>query len=198
VLHPGRILALLALVGTIAAVVLVVTAAKDKRIERGTGTRNVKPPPGLKSVSLGQSRAKDFDPFGGDGEHSSEAKAVVDQDTNSTWSTEQYDGGVINNKPGVGIYVDAKPGVAARAIDVISPTRNWQGAIYAAPNGPPPTKIDGFKKLASIDQGKTRTRVKLDPGGKRYRYYLVWITKLPPEKSAVKIAEIRLFRLSSA
>src|SRR3954470_6519076 len=33
-LHPGRILALLALVGTIAAVVLVVTAAKDKRIER--------------------------------------------------------------------------------------------------------------------------------------------------------------------
>jgi serine/threonine protein kinase len=197
-LHPGRILALLALVGTIAAVVLVVTAAKDKRIERGTGTRNVKPPPGLKSVSLGQSRAKDFDPFGGDGEHSSEAKAVVDQDTNSTWSTEQYDGGVINNKPGVGIYVDAKPGVAARAIDVISPTRNWQGAIYAAPNGPPPTKIDGFKKLASIDQSKARTRVKLDPDGKRYRYYLVWITKLPPSKSAVKIAEIRLFRLSSA
>src|SRR4051812_12202562 len=89
VLHPGRILALLALVGTIAAVVLVVTAAKDKRIERGTGTRNVKPPPGLKSVSLGQSRAKDFDPFGGDGEHSAEAKAVVDQDTNSTWRSEE-------------------------------------------------------------------------------------------------------------
>src|SRR3954464_4236691 len=194
-LHPGRILALLALVGTIAAVVLVVTAAKDKRIERGTGTRNVKPPPGLKSVSLGQSRAKDFDPFGGDGEHSSEAKAVVDQDTNSTWSTERYDGGVINNKPGVGIYVDAKPGVAARAIDVISPTRNWQGAIYAAPNGPPPQKLAGFKKLASIDQSNTRTRVKLDPGGKRYRYYLVWITKLPPKQSSVQIAEIRLSRL---
>src|SRR4051794_13682845 len=199
VLHPARILALLALIGTVAAVVVVVTAfRKDQRIERGTGTRNVKPPPGLKSVSLGQSRAKDFDPFGGDGEHSSEAKAVVDQDTNSTWSTERYDGGVINNKPGVGIYVDAKPSVAARAIDVISPTRDWQGAIYAAPNGPPPTKLDGFKKLASIDQSKTRTRVKLDPGGKRYRYYLVWITKLPPEQSSVEIAEIRLFRLSSA
>jgi hypothetical protein len=196
VLHPARILALLALVGAIAAVVLVFMAT-DKRAERGTGTRNVKPPPGLKSVSLGQSRAKDFDPFGGDGEHPSEAKAVVDQDTNSTWSTERYDGGVINNKPGVGIYVDAKPSVAARAIDVISPTRNWQGAIYAAPNGPPPTKLDGFKKLASIDQSKTRTRVKLDPGGKRYRYYLVWITKLPPDKSSVEIAEIRLFRLGT-
>ncbi|MEA2384353.1 MAG: eukaryotic-like serine/threonine-protein kinase [Solirubrobacteraceae bacterium] len=197
VLHPARILALLALIGAIAAVAVVVMAT-DKRAERGTGTRNFTPPPGLKPISLGQSRAKDFDPFGGDGEHPAEAKAVVDGDTNSTWSTEQYDGGVINNKPGVGIYVDAKPGVAARAIDVISPTLGWQGAIYAAPNGPPPTKLDGFKKLASLDQTKTRTRVKLDPGGKRYRYYLVWITKLPPGKSSVQIAEIRLFRLGTA
>jgi hypothetical protein len=197
VLHPARILALLALVGAIAAVVLVVMAT-DKRAERGTGTRNVKPPPGLKSVSLGQSRAKDFDPFGGDGEHPAEAKAVVDQDTNSTWSTERYDGGVINNKPGVGIYVDAKPTVAARAIDAISPTRDWQGAIYAAPNGPPPTKLDDFTKLAPIVQSKTRTRVRINPDGKRYRYYLVWITKLPPGESSVQIAEIRLFRLSSS
>jgi serine/threonine-protein kinase len=176
---------------------VLVFMATDKRAERGTGTRNVKPPPGLQSVSLGQSRAKDFDPFGGDGEHPAEAKAVVDQDTNSTWSTERYDGGVINNKPGVGIYVDAKPSVAAKAIDVISPTRNWQGAIYAAPNGPPPTRLDGFTKLAPITQSKTRTRVKL-PGDKRYRYYLVWITKLPPGGSSVSIAEIRLFRLGNA
>jgi serine/threonine-protein kinase len=197
VLHPARILAFLALVAAVAAVV-VVFMATDKRAERGTGTRNVKPPPGLKSVSLGQSRAKDFDPFGGDGEHPAEAKAVVDQDTNSTWSTERYDGGQLNNKPGVGIYVDAKPSVAARAIDVISPTHDWQGDIYAAPNGPPPTQIDGFTKLASITQDKTRTRVKINSPGKRYRYYLVWITKLPPEQSSVQIAEIRLFRLGTA
>src|SRR3954464_4213146 len=200
-LHPARILAVLALAGTVAAVaavLLFVTAAKDQRIERGTGTRNVKSPPGLRAVSLGQSRAKDFDPFGGDGEHPDEAKAVVDQDTNSTWSTEQYDGGVINNKPGVGIWVAAKPSVAARAIDVISPTRDWQGAIYAAPNGPTPTKLDDFSRLASLDQSKNRTRVKIKSAGKRYRYYLVWITKLPPQKSSVQIAEIRLFRLSSS
>jgi eukaryotic-like serine/threonine-protein kinase len=195
VLHPARILALLALIAAVTAVVLVVMAT-DQRAERGTGTRNVKPPPGLKSVSLGQSRAKDFDPFGGDGEHPAEAKAVVDQDTNSTWSTERSEGGQLNNKPGVGIYVDAKPSVAARAIDVISPTRGWQGGIYAAPNGPPPSQLDGFTKLAAITQAKTRTRVRLE--GRRYRYYLVWITKLPPEESSVQIAEIRLFRLGSA
>jgi serine/threonine-protein kinase len=179
-LHPARIVAVLALAGTIAAVVLAVTiTTKEKRIERGTGTRNVKAPPGLRAVSLGQSRAKDFDPVGGDGEHPDE-------------------GGVINNKPGVGIFVDAKPSVAARALDVISPTRDWQGAIYAAPNGPTPSKLADFTRLASLDQAKTRERVKINSSGKRYRYYLVWITKLPPGKSSVQIAEIRLFHLSSS
>jgi eukaryotic-like serine/threonine-protein kinase len=196
VLHPARIVALLALIGAVAAVAAVLMATKE-RTERGTGTRNVKPPPGLRSVSLGQSRAKDFDPFGGDGEHPIEAKAVVDQDTKSTWSTERYDGGTLNNKPGVGIFVDAKPGVAARAMDVISPTREWRGEIYVAPNGPTPRKLDDFRKLSPISQSKTRTRVRLATNGKRYRYYLVWITKLPPEASTVEIAEIRLFRLTS-
>jgi eukaryotic-like serine/threonine-protein kinase len=195
VLHPARILVLLALVGAAAAVVLVFFATD--RTERGTGTRNVTPPPGLRSVSLGQSRARDFDPFGGDGEHPSEAKAVVDQDTQSTWSTEQYEGGSLNNKPGVGIYVDAKPGVAAREIEIVSPTRGWRGAVYAAPNGPPPTKLSGFERLASVDARRTRTRLKLPAGTKRYRYYLVWITKLPEGEQSVEIGEIRLFRLAS-
>ncbi|MEA2286405.1 MAG: eukaryotic-like serine/threonine-protein kinase [Solirubrobacteraceae bacterium] len=195
VLHPARILVVLALIGVMAAVAAVFLA-KD-RTQRGTGTANVKAPPGLKSVSLGQNRAKDFDPFGGDGEHPGEAKAVVDQDPRSTWSTEQYDGGTLNNKPGVGIYVDAKPSVVAREVEVVSPTRNWSGAIYAAPNGPPPTKLDGFKRLSSFQQDSTRTRIKLGGGGRRYRYYLVWITKLPQQQRAVEIGEIRLFRLGS-
>jgi serine/threonine-protein kinase len=195
ILHPARILVLLALVGAVTAVVLIFMATD--RTERGTGTRNVQPPPGLKSVSLGQSRAKDFDPFGGDGEHPAEAKAVVDQDPQSTWSTEQYDGGALNNKPGVGIFVDAKPSVAARAMDILSPSRGWQGAIYAAPNGPTPQKLADFTRLAPIEQTKARTRVRIDPEGKRYRYYLVWITKLPEGARAVEIGEIRLFRMGS-
>jgi serine/threonine-protein kinase len=194
-LHPVRILAVAALAAAAAAVVLVFMATD--RTERGTGTRNVKPPaPDLVQVSLGQSRAKDFDPFGGDGEHPEEAKAVVDQDRQSTWSTEQYEGGTLNAKPGVGIFVDAKPSVEARVMEIVSPTPGWRGTVYAAPNGPVPTKLETFKRLASIDQDETRTRIRLDTGGERYRYYLVWITKLPPEEASVEIAEIRLFRLS--
>ena len=192
VLHPVRIVAVLALLGAAVAVALILAA---DRTERGTGTRNVKPPPGLRPVSLGQSRAKDFDPFGGDGEHADEAKAVVDQDTRSTWSTEQYQGGTLNNKPGVGVYVDARPGVAAKAIDIVSPTRGWAGAVYAARAGSgPPPQIGGWRRLASIPRARARTRVRLPGARTRYRYYLVWITRLPPQSQSVEIAEIRLFR----
>ena len=149
-------------------------------------------------MSLGQSRAKDFDPFGGDGEHPAEAKAVVDQDTNSTWSTERYDGGVINNKPGVGIYVDAKPGVAAKRDRRISPTRNWQGDVYAAPTARRRPCSTASRSSHRSRRARPAPRVKLDPADKRYRYYLVWITKLPPGGSSVSIAEIRLFRLGTA
>jgi eukaryotic-like serine/threonine-protein kinase len=195
ILHPVRIVAVIALVAAAAAVVLVFIATD--RTEHGTGTRNVKPPaPGLVQVSLGQSRAKDFDPFGGDGEHPDEAKAVVDQDRQSTWSTEQYEGGTLNAKPGVGIFVDAKPSVEARVMEIVSPTRGWRGAVLGAPNGPTPDAIDDFTRLATVEQESTRERIRLDTDGERYRYYLVWITRLPPEKASVEIAEIRLFRLS--
>ena len=39
-----------------------------------------------------------------------------------------------------------------------------------------------------------RTRVNLDLGRTRLRYYLVWITALPPGEESVEISEIRLFR----
>ena len=34
----------------------------------------------------------------------------------------------------------------------------------------------------------------VDTAGNRYKYYLVWITKLPPGADQVKISEIRLYR----
>ena len=34
-------------------------------------------------------------------------------------------------------------------------------------------------------------------GGERYRYYLVWITALPPEEQRVEISELALFSRES-
>ena len=55
----------------------------------------------------------DYDPFGGDGEHPERSTPALDRDPNTAWSTESYQGGL--SKPGVGIYVDAKPRRRRRA-----------------------------------------------------------------------------------
>jgi serine/threonine-protein kinase len=190
--HPLRLVAVLVLLAAASAVAFVLLA---DRSERGTGTQNVAPPaPGLKGVSLSQSGAKDFDPLGTGGEHPEQAKFVVDRQPETTWSTESYNGGNLG-KAGVGVYVDAKPDVAARVMQIQTPTPGWSGAIYGAKNGPgPPQQLSGWQRLGAIGDATSKTKVDLDTATNRYRYYLVWITKLPPGQTKASIAEIRLFR----
>jgi serine/threonine-protein kinase len=192
VAHPVRILIVLALLGAIVAVALVVLGT---RTERGTRQRPATPPPpGLQAVSLAQDAAHDFDPFSDDGrEHPEEARNVIDDDPGTTWSTERYQGATLNNKPGVGIYLDARPGVAARALEITTPTPGWSGKVYVAKTSAPKS-LSGWQDLGTITASKRRTRVALDTAGQRFRYYLVWITKLPPAQDHVELSEIVLFR----
>jgi len=192
VLHPGRLFVAIAL---LAAAVVIAIVALGGSAKRGTGTpSNVKAPPGLHFVALKQSAGHDYDPIGGDGEHPEKARFVVDRDPNSAWSTEHYQGGALN-KDGVGIYLDAKPGVAARQIEIQTPTPGWSGKVYAGTGGPPGKLPDpGWTELGAIDGAKARTKLRLDTAGKRFRYYLVWIQKLPPGADSADIAEISLFR----
>jgi tRNA A-37 threonylcarbamoyl transferase component Bud32 len=194
--HPIRLLVALLLIGAAVAVALIVLA---NRTERGAqGTRNAPSVPkssGLVALSLKQSNAHDYDPLGDNKtEHPLQAKAVVDGEKNTAWTTETYEGNTLGSKAGVGIYVIADPTVAARAITVQTPTKGWSGAIYVAKAGPVPASITGWQKLGDIPSAKTSQRVDLDTAGNRFRYYLVWITKLPPGKDQVAISEIRLFR----
>jgi serine/threonine protein kinase len=192
--HPVRLLIALLLIGAAVAVALFLLA---DRTERGAqGTRNIPVPKNtnLQPISLKQGNAKDYDPFSTDkSEHPLQAKLVVDGEKNTSWTTETYEGGVLNNKPGVGIYVIADPSVAARAIEILTPTKGWSGTIYVAKSGPP-ASINGWTKLGNITNAKATHRVQFDTAGNRYRYYLVWITKLPPGGDKVEISEIRLFK----
>ena len=188
VLHPGRWIATLVLV---VALVVGVGVLLANRAERGTGTsRAPSAPPTLARVSLGQSRAHDYDPLGTGGEHPLEARAVLDGDPNSTWTTETYQGGSLQ-KDGVGLYVDAKPSAAATLMQIRSATPGWSGAIYGA-NAPRPAGIGGWTELAPVDTATRTQDVELP--GKRYRYFLVWITKLPPGDDQVGLAEINLLQ----
>jgi serine/threonine protein kinase len=198
--HPISLLAVIALFAVGAAIIALLGHETAQNTHRGTGAGRVsQTPQGTKVVSVQRSSAHAFDPFGGDGEHNDTAALVVDRDPGTTWTTESYRDGIEGaGKPGVGIYVDAKPQVAAVALQVQTPSPGFKATIYAAPAGTVPSSVPaGWTKLAAGTVSADK-RFTLDTGGKAYRYYLVWITKLAPGAMRAEIAEIRLFQEVSA
>jgi hypothetical protein len=164
------------------------------RTDHGGARPAVAPPPppprALKIVT-----AKDFDPVatgGGGAEHPTEVLRAIDGDRASFWSTETYTGGNLGAKPGVGLYVTADSQVAARQLEVQSPTPGWRAQIYAAPTAPAPTLAGWGKPIAQLDATDRKTTVELHtPAGARFRSYLIWIVKLPPA-GQVQLSEVRL------
>jgi tRNA A-37 threonylcarbamoyl transferase component Bud32 len=187
VVHPAW-LALAALLAVAAAVVLAVLLSGHTT--RGTGTQGAPRVHDLESVSLKQSAPRDYDPYGTGGEHPDQTGLVVDRDNSTFWSTERYDSG-LGSKPGVGIYVDAAPGLAAHALQIRTPDPGFSAAVYAADSGPP-KDISGWTLVAPTRTATEQSvRFNLSPVAS-HRYYLVWITKLP--QGQAKIAEIYLLR----
>jgi serine/threonine-protein kinase len=192
--RPGALLALLIVAAAVVAAVLIGAAGQT---HHGTGViSSPKPQAHNAPVRLGQEAASDFDPLGDDHEHSDETSAVVDRNPGTAWSTEHYSGGLAAVKPGVGIYVDAKPGVPADALEIVTDEPGFQATLYAAPGpGPAPTSLSGWKQVAAnrtIDSG--HKRIDIHNGGQSYRYYLVWITHFAPGADQASIAEIQLYR----
>jgi serine/threonine-protein kinase len=195
VLHPARIFVALGLVIVATVVALVLLAGNAKRGTNNAVGHTPRDQPGIKAVTLGAHAAEDYDPDGTGGEHHELVTNVLDGNPSTSWRTETYNGGTLNGKPGVGIYVDAKPSAVGARLEIDTPTPGWSGTIYGAADGSgPPAKIDdpGWVPIGDIGSA-TRHYVARLPG-KRYRYYLVWIQKLPEGKSSVSISEIRLYQ----
>ncbi len=201
--HPVRWLLSLALLGGIVALALVLAA---DRTHRGTGV----PPgltakPGLSPVVLSQTSAHDYNPFGTGPENRSQVPNVVDSDPNTTWSTEHYYDGTLKKTGGVGVglYLDAAPGVVGKAIEIQTRTPGFAVQIYAAqhvdlskPYGDP-TPLAARGWLGPVGESanvRDRERLQLDVGGKPLRYYLVWITKLPQQMQSASITDLTLFK----
>jgi serine/threonine-protein kinase len=191
----------LVLLAAVIVVVLIALLGNEaaNRTQKGTGTGSIKAPPGTKIVSVRSTSAHDYDPQSQDGEeHPDRARLAVDRDPGTSWTTESYSGGAITKanaagaRPGVGIYVDAKPDVNATRMQIRS-VPGWRAEIYAAPDGPVPKTLDeSWTRVGGGRVGRTEQRFNLSTGNKRYRYYLVWITALPPGATHVEIAEIVL------
>jgi eukaryotic-like serine/threonine-protein kinase len=170
------------------------------RTQRGTGAGTIEAPAGEKVVSVASASAKDYDPLGDDEEHPERATYVVDRQPGTTWVTESYSSGLEGaGKAGVGIYVDAKPGVEAVRMEIQSPDTGWQTEIYGATGGRVPAGIEGdWRRLGGGVVRSDHQRFKLAASGERYRYYLVWITALPENAPRIEIGEIALFQRTSS
>jgi hypothetical protein len=182
--------AIIALLAATAVLTVVLIQQGVDRTERGTGQGTVKPEPGTRAVSVKRTSATAFDPAGDDEEHDGEAPLAVDKDPGTQWTTEGYRASNLG-KEGVGIYVDADPGVGARSIAIDTPDPGWQAEIRVADGASPPKEISGWEKVAGGTVSGKRKRFRLK--GERHRYYLVWITALAPGSERVKISEITLF-----
>jgi len=174
--------------------------------QHGTGNRGTTPK-GLAQVSLAGNAAAAYDPYGDGNEHNFETARMLDGVASTAWTSETYYSGL--QKPGVGVTLDARPGVAARAVELRTSTPGFTASIWGAngelptnrvagtspaggtpPSRPPAgwTQIAGDKKLAR------NSTLRLSKPAKRWRWYLVWINRLPAGTTAVAINEAVLLR----
>ncbi len=201
--HPARWVASLALLAAIVAVAIVLAL---QHAHSGTGVASgVHSSAGLQPVQLSQTAAHDYNPFGTEPEDRDRVQNVVDSDPNTVWSTAHYYEGTLKKAGGVGVgvYLDAAPGVAARAIEFQTPTPGFDVQVYAArkidlsyPYGnPTPLTARGWSgPLAAAEDVHDGQRIRFASNSTRYRYYLVWLTTLPPGQQSASISELTLFR----
>jgi len=193
-----RGLLLIAVLLVIAALVVAAIQLLPDATTRGTNQKPATPPAtGEQAISLNQRDAHDYDPLSTDAvkeEHAEDTGKVLDGDPNTAWTTESYNGGTFG-KAGVGIYLAASP-VSATRLSIATSTPGWQGTIYAAADGEPPTTVPdpGWVEVGTVADAKRNTSVTLRTNGTRYRYYLVWITALPPGGRSVSIESLTLLR----
>ena len=119
------------------------------------------------------------------------AKNVFDGNPGTDWTTEKYQGGQFpSTKPGVGVYVKAYKQATAAVAKIVTPDTNMSVEIYGA--GTVPTTLNGWQKLGTASGDVNGKTIKLTPVA-NLRYFMIWITKLPPDGQA-HISEFDLRR----
>ena len=176
--------------------ILALALAAGLVIENARDNENASPiAADLSVIRLGERDAIDYDPLPGDRhENTATTSLVLDGDRRSAWETERYDTPEFGNiKDGVGIYLDAGRAVVARAIRISTPIESWTLELYVA-NTVPATVAD-WTRVGGGDLDATRKTFSLDTGGQRFRYFLVWISKLAKSPSGgfkAIVSELRL------
>jgi serine/threonine-protein kinase len=172
------VIGLLALLA-IAAIVIGLVAAG--------GTNNGGAPAASKRIEV--TGLTSYDPFGDNKEeHSAAAVNITDRDPATYWSTERYNDAPSLGKPGVGVVVDGGTLVELAQLVVVTDTPGFTAEIEATnTEGGTPAKVSDSKVV-----GKATT-FEINSNGPK-RYYVIWITKLPPGLNYAHVNEVRAFK----
>ncbi|MDQ2896856.1 MAG: protein kinase [Actinomycetota bacterium] len=194
--HPAAALIALMVVILTAVAILILVAG---RAHHGAGNLPQAPPPASHGqVNLCAACAHDYNPDAISGpktQNPGQVGLAIDNDRNTAWTTQIYYYG-LQSKPGVGLYVDAAPGVAARSMLIDTTTPGIRVQIFARRTSPKPDVFDpgptGWTHIGGALSVGTMQNLRLLTRGVRYRYYLVWITSLGPHTQAA-INEVALY-----
>ena len=132
----------------------------------------------LTALKLSENDISAYDPPPGDeAEHDQIVGNIVDGLPDTAWDTESYRLPDLGEKQGVGLLIDAGKPVAARELEVSSSKAGYDAEILGA-NKVPTSIESGWTKLAEKSKVAKKRTFKLDTVNRKFRYYLVWITRL--------------------
>jgi serine/threonine-protein kinase len=184
------LVALLVIIGAVVALALN-THKTPKGGKHGGGG-------GTTGTAVALVHAYAYNPYaqGSKWQENDEAKFVIDGNSSTAWATEHYLGGVLAGKPGVGIYVATGSAKAAAKMIVDTTTAGFKAKIYATnttPNADSFSASNWGQPIGSSNDVSASQPFTLDTSGKSYRYYLFWITTLPPNGTYISVNEIKLY-----
>jgi eukaryotic-like serine/threonine-protein kinase len=130
-----------------------------------------------------------YDPFGPNKtEHAAAAVNVTDGNPATYWATESYNDAPSLNKPGVGVVVDAGRVVRLSRLTIVTDTPGFTAQIQA-------TNVEGGTPEKVSDSKTTGQTTVFDiTSSEPKRYYVIWITKLPPDFHYAHVNEVRAFK----
>jgi serine/threonine protein kinase len=129
-----------------------------------------------------------YDPYGDGSEHDSEASKATDGNLATYWYTEHYNDAPSLGKPGVGLVLDAHAPTQVSKIVVRTDTPGFTAYIRV-------TNILGgpSQPVSDSEAVQARTTFDLRTSGGPKRYYVIWITRLPPDENFAHVNEVRAF-----
>ena len=173
-------LSLLLALGGLALLAAVAAALVIGGSNRGHPRRSAPPP---RSATVALHAVGNYDPNGSADSHANTASAATDGNAATFWYTQTYFSSAFGGlKSGLGLVVDAGSPVKLPRLTVQTPTPGFTAVVEAGDSESGPFTADSSSQTVGASTTFTLH-------GARARYYVVWITMLPPGGKA-EISEV--------